>query len=192
MQSRRLLSRQALVVGSSLLITSCSGNNGQTDAESVTSGAASSSTSMGLIDDARIQNADSEPGNWLAYGRDFEEQRFSPLTQINKESVERLGLEFEVDVYTNGALEATPLMVDNTLYFTTTFSVLHAVNATTGERVWTYDPQVPRDFSRRACCGPISRGAAVYQGNVYLATLDGRLVAVSMQKPVNVSGRSIL
>ena len=181
MQSRRLLSWQALLVGSSVLITSCSGDNGQMDTEAVTSGTASRSTSIGLIDDARIQNTDSEPGSWLSYGRDFEEQRFSPLTQINKGSVERLGLEFEFDLYTNGALEATPLMVDNTLYFTTTFSVLHAVNATTGERVWTYDPQVPRDFNRRACCGPISRGAAVYEGNVYLATLDGRLVAVNAE-----------
>ena len=181
MQSRRLLSWQALLVGSSLLIASCSGDDRQMDAEAVTSGTASRSASVGLIDDARIQNADTEPGSWLSYGRDFEEQRFSPLTQINKESVGRLGLEFEFDLYTNGALEATPLMVDNTLYFTTTFSVLHAVNATTGERVWTYDPQVPRDFNRRACCGPISRGAAVYEGNVYLATLDGRLVAVNAE-----------
>ena len=98
MQSRRLLSWQALLVGSSLLIASCSGDNGQMDAETATSGTASRSTSMGLIDDARIQSADTEPGSWLSYGRDFEEQRFSPLTQINKESVGRLGLEFEFDL----------------------------------------------------------------------------------------------
>ena len=84
MQSRRLLSWQALLVGSLLLITGCSGSNGQADNEAAVSGTASSSTSIGLIDDARIQNADSESGNWLSYGREFEDHRFSPLTQVIK------------------------------------------------------------------------------------------------------------
>ena len=91
-----------------------------------------SASAIAQIDDARINNAESEPGNWLAYGRDYEEQRFSPLTQINRESVDRLGLAFELDLGSNDALEATPIVVDNTLFFTSTFSVVHAVDATTG------------------------------------------------------------
>jgi len=138
-----------------------------------------SGSDIGQIDDARINNAESEPGNWLAYGRDYEEQRFSPLTQINRETVDRLGLAFELDLGGNDALEATPIVVDNTMFFTSTFSVVHAVDAKTGVEKWRYDPMVPKDYLRRACCGPINRGVAVYQGKVYVGTLDGRLVAIN-------------
>ena len=100
------------------------------------------------------------------------------LTQINRESVDRLGLAFELDLGSNDALEATPIVVDNTMFFTSTFSIVHAVDAKTGVEKWRYDPMVPKDYRRRLCCGPINRGVAVYQGKVYVGTLDGRLVAI--------------
>ena len=103
-------------------------------------------SAIAQIDDARINNAESEPGNWLAYGRDYEEQRFSPLTQINRESVDRLGLAFELDLGSNDALEATPIVVDNTMFFTSTFSIVHAVDAKTGVEKWRYDPMVPKEY----------------------------------------------
>jgi glucose dehydrogenase len=56
---------------------------------------------LGFIDDARIKNAESEPGNWLSFGRTYEEQRHSPLTQINRESIEGLGLAWYKDMGTN-------------------------------------------------------------------------------------------
>ena len=65
---------------------------------------------LGFIDDARINNAASEPGNWLAYGRTYEEQRFSPLTQVNKDTVSGLGLAWYRDMGTNRAQEATPVI----------------------------------------------------------------------------------
>ncbi|MDC0213895.1 PQQ-dependent dehydrogenase, methanol/ethanol family, partial [Gammaproteobacteria bacterium] len=101
-------------------------------ATSASQSAAGSGSDIGQIDDARINNAASEPGNWLAYGRDYEEQRFSPLKQINRETVDRLGLAFELDLGSNDALESTPIVVDNTMFFTSTFAVVHAVDAKTG------------------------------------------------------------
>jgi len=145
-----------------------------------------SGSNIGQIDDARINNAASEPGNWLAYGRDYEEQRFSPLTQISRETVDRLGLAFSLDLGGNDALEATPIMVDNILFFTSTFSVVHAVDAKTGVEKWRYDPMVAKEYQRRACCGPINRGVAVYQGKVYVGTLDGRLVAIDAAQGTKV------
>ena len=160
-----------------VLIAACSreSTTETTQAESKSTNA----TAIGQIDDLRINNASSEPGNWLAHGLDYKEQRFSPLKQINKQTIGGLGLAFEVDLGSNDALEATPIMVDGTLFFTSTYSIVHAVDAKTGAEKWRYDPQVPKEFLRRACCGPINRGVAVYQGNVYVATLDGRLVAVN-------------
>jgi quinohemoprotein ethanol dehydrogenase len=138
-----------------------------------------SATTIAQIDDARIIDADNEPNSWLAYGRDYQEQRFSPLTDVNKDSVADLGLAWSKTLTTKFALEATPIMVDGILFFSSPFSVVHAADAKTGAEVWTYDPQVPKDFMRKACCGPVSRGVAVYKGRVYVATLDGRLVAIN-------------
>ena len=167
--------RGALILATALLGAACSPANNTNESSA---NPTSQTLPAGNIDDARINNAASEPGNWLAHGLDYREQRFSPLTQINRDTVTKLGLAYELDVGSNDALEATPIVVDNTLYFTSTYSVVHAVDAVSGEELWRYDPQVPKEFLRKACCGPINRGVSVYQGNVYVATLDGRLVAV--------------
>lgn len=133
---------------------------------------------IGLIDDARINNAASEPGNWLAHGRTYEELRFSPLTQINRENVAELGLAWYRDMGTNRAQEATPIVVDGIMFFTSAWSRVFAMKATTGEIVWTYDPKVPGEVGRRACCDVVNRGVAVYKGRVYVGSLDGRLIAL--------------
>ncbi|MEH6581275.1 MAG: PQQ-dependent dehydrogenase, methanol/ethanol family [Halioglobus sp.] len=134
--------------------------------------------SIGMIDEARINAADSEPGNWLAYGRTYEEQRFSPLEQINRESISRLGLAWAFDMRSTRALEATPIVVDNMMFVSSAWSKVHALNATTGEEIWFYDPKVPGAWARKACCDVVNRGVAVYQGRVYVASLDGRLIAL--------------
>ena len=133
---------------------------------------------IGMIDDERIINAESEPGNWLAYGRTYEEQRFSPLDAINKDTVSGLGLEWFLDMRSNRALESTPIVVDGTMFLTTAWSRVHAIDAVTGEEKWFYDPKVPGAWARKACCDVVNRGAAVYKGRVYFASLDGRLIAL--------------
>ena len=179
---------RALLVGMvvPLVLGACAPDETDRSADPGLDGRAGASTTVAQIDDARIENAAEEPGTWLAYGRDFREQRFAPLTQINRESVSDLGLEFVVDVPTAGALEATPLVVDGRMYFTSTYSVVYAVDATSGETLWVYDPQIPKDFNRRACCGPINRGVAVYEGMVYVGTLHGRLVALNAETGAEV------
>jgi quinohemoprotein ethanol dehydrogenase len=131
-----------------------------------------------FIDDERIKNAESEPGNWLSFGRTYEEQRFSPLTQVNKETVGQLGLAWYKDMNTNRALEATPIVVDDTMFLSSTWSRVYAVDARTGETKWSYDPEVPGEWARKACCDVVNRGVAVYKGRVYVGTLDGRLVSL--------------
>ena len=172
-----------------LLVIGCSQEQPAESApapEAATAAAPAPAPAIAMIDDQRIIDAESEPGNWLAYGRDFYEQRFSPLEAINKETVDGLGLAWMLDLGTNYALEATPIMVDGTLFFTSDFSKVHAVDAKSGEEKWQYDPLVPKDFVRKACCGPINRGVAVYQGKVYVGTLDGRLVAIDAAKGTKV------
>ena len=141
----------------------------------------SSSSSVGLIDDERIINAESEPGNWIAHGRTYEEQRFSPLLKINKESVSDLGLAWYKDMGTNRALEATPIVVDGIMFFTSTWSRVYAVEAKTGKTIWKFDPEVPGEWARKACCDVVNRGVAVYEGKVFFASLDGRLFSLNAE-----------
>ena len=138
-----------------------------------------SSSSVGLIDDERIINAESEPGNWIAHGRTYEEQRFSPLLKINKDSVSDLGLAWYKDMGTNRALEATPIVVDGIMFFTSTWSRVYAVEAKTGKNLWKFDPEVPGEWARKACCDIVNRGVAVYEGKVFFASLDGRLFSLN-------------
>jgi quinohemoprotein ethanol dehydrogenase len=133
---------------------------------------------IGMIDDERINAAESEPGNWLAFGRTYEEQRFSPLTQINRDNVADLKLAWYRDMGTNRAQEATPIVVDGVMFFTSAWSRVFAIDAVSGDMLWSFDPEVPGETGRRACCDVVNRGVAVYQGRVYVGSLDGRLIAL--------------
>lgn len=130
------------------------------------------------VDDARIVNADGDAANWLTHGRTYSEQRFSPLDQINYQNVSKLALAWSFDLDTRRGEEATPIVVDGVMYFSTAWSKVFAVNAATGEKLWSYDPKVPPETGINACCDVVNRGVAVWRGKVYVGTLDGRLVAL--------------
>jgi quinohemoprotein ethanol dehydrogenase len=138
------------------------------------------------VSDAQIVKAESQPGNWLTYGRTYSEQRFSPLKQIDDHNAARLGLAWYFDLDTHRGQEATPIVVDGVMYFTSAWSKVFALNAATGARLWSYDPKVPRQWGANACCDVVNRGVAVWQGKVYVGTLDGRLIALDAAtgKPV--------
>ena len=91
----------------------------------------------------RANEADGDAANWLLHGRTHFEQRFSPLDQINTESVLDLGLAWVFDFDTRRGQEATPLVVDGVMYVTSSWSKVYAIDARTGEQLWKHDPQVP-------------------------------------------------
>jgi quinohemoprotein ethanol dehydrogenase len=130
------------------------------------------------VDAARMANAASDADNWMSHGRTYAEDRFSPLTLINAENVKSLGLAWYWESDSSMGTEATPLVVDGVLYTTSTWNILHAIDAATGEELWRYDPKLPRDWIRYTCCGTANRGPALWKGRVYMGTIDGRLVAV--------------
>jgi quinohemoprotein ethanol dehydrogenase len=116
--------------------------------------------------------------NWTMDGRTYEAQRYSPLTQINERTVGKLGLAWFADLETFRGVEATPLAVDGVLYNTIPFNITTAYDAKTGRKLWTYDPQVPREWGRYACCEPVARGLAMWKRNIIIGTLDGRLISL--------------
>jgi quinohemoprotein ethanol dehydrogenase len=118
------------------------------------------------------------PGDWLSHGRSYDEQRFSPLDQIDADSVSKLGLAWYADMDTSRGQEATPIVVDGALYVTTAWSNVKAFDAKSGELIWAWDAQVDPSKGVDACCDVVNRGVAVWDGKVFVGTLDGRLVAL--------------
>ena len=95
------------------------------------------------IDDKALRQVETRPGDWLSYGRNYAETRYSPLNKINAANVKQLGLAWSYDTNTNRGLEATPIIVDGVMYTTGSWSVVFALDAKTGQQLWKYDPNVP-------------------------------------------------
>jgi len=115
---------------------------------------------------------------WPTYGLDYAETRFSRLRSISSDNVDRLGLAWSYDLESQRGVEATPLVANGVMYVTASWSVVHAIDARTGRRLWTYDPEVPRADGYRGCCDVVNRGVALYDGKVFVGSYDGRLIAL--------------
>ncbi len=135
-------------------------------------------TATAAIGDARLRAAGDDSANWLSYGRTYSEQRWSPLAEINEANVGELGLVWSMDLGTKRGVEATPIVVDGVIYASGPWSVVWAVDARSGKQIWFYDPHVPRQKGRDACCDVVNRGVAVYRGKVFVGTIEGKLVAL--------------
>lgn len=140
--------------------------------------AAPAPTSFAEVDDKRLTQAGSDSDNWLSHGRTYDEQRFSPLSQINASNVKSLGLAWSLDLDTDRGQEATPLVIDGVMYSTSAWSKVQAIDAASGKLLWQFDPEVPKETGARACCDAVNRGVAAFKGKVYVGTLDGRLIAI--------------
>jgi quinohemoprotein ethanol dehydrogenase len=132
------------------------------------------------VDDAALRNAAKTGDEWLTYGRDPGETRFSPLKQIDASNVSRLGLLWSLDLGAGGGnQEATPLERNGILYSITNWSVVFAVDARTGKQLWRWDPEVNQAaVFPRICCGVVHRGLAMYQNLIIAPIIDGRLQAL--------------
>jgi alcohol dehydrogenase (cytochrome c)/quinohemoprotein ethanol dehydrogenase len=122
--------------------------------------------------------ANPPPGDWLTYGRTYDEQRFSPLDKISDQNVGQLKLAWYADLDTDRGQEATPLESGGVLYVSTAWSMVKAYDAKTGKLLWSYDPQVPHAWNVRACCDVVNRGVALWKDKVFVGALDGRLIAL--------------
>jgi quinohemoprotein ethanol dehydrogenase len=140
------------------------------------------------VDDGVLKNTPKNGGEWLTYGQNPGETRYSPLSQIDATNVSRLGLAWSYDVGQGGGnQEATPLVWNGTLYSITNWSVVFALDARTGKERWRWDPQVNQTATFPSiCCGVVNRGVAIYQNLIIAPIIDGRLQALDAEtgKPV--------
>jgi quinohemoprotein ethanol dehydrogenase len=130
------------------------------------------------VDDAAIKANATTTKDWLSYGLDYSEMRFSKLDQVNADTVKTLGLKWSYNLESMRGVEATPIVVDGIMYVTASWSIVHAIDVRTGKRIWTFDPEVPRAIGYKGCCDVVNRGVALYKGKVYVGAYDGRLIAL--------------
>ena len=145
---------------------------------SLTAIAAAPAAGARPVDGKALLDAADNRSEWLTHGRTYDEQRFSPIEQINTGNVKNLGLAWYADLDTARGQEGTPLVIDGTIYTTTAWSEVKAYDAVSGKLRWEYDPKVPREAGVKLCCDVVNRGLAAWGDRLYLGALDGRLIAL--------------
>ena len=134
-----------------------------------------------IITDKEISD-NTNTSDWLAYGRTHNEQRYSPLDQINVKNVSQLGVEWYLNLPNDVGLVATPLVSEGILYFVGTMNIIRAVDARSGKILWKYDPKVGQAIAGRKQVGYVhNRGLSIYGDKLFLSTWDGRLIALNIK-----------
>jgi PQQ-dependent dehydrogenase (methanol/ethanol family) len=131
------------------------------------------------VSDAMMTGAASDRANWVLTGRTYDNQRYSPLTQVDATNVTSLQLVGIAQTGMTASFETTPIVVNGVMYITTpTVSnkmLISALDATNGRRIWDTTYSLG---AFQICCGPVNRGPAVGYGMVYALTLDDKLLAL--------------
>ena len=124
-----------------------------------------------------IGDSDTHPGQWLTYAGNYAGHRHSPLAQITKANVGTLRLAWVAQLrQVDRELQASPLVVGSSMYVTESREGVVALDAKTGNAIWSYRRDVPEGLS--SCCGMPNRGVAVLGRTVFVATADSYLVAL--------------
>ena len=135
------------------------------------------STPLGSpVTSERLLKASEEPENWLMYSGQYNSQRHSRLTAIDKSNVDQLEVKWVKQLETLADVETTPLVVDGVMYLTQSPSNVFALDASTGSQFWSYEHRLPEKLS--LCCGRQNRGVAILGETLFLGTLDAKLIAL--------------
>ena len=124
----------------------------------------------------RILNSQAEPQNWLTYSGNFQSHRHSLLTQVSPENVKNLQPAWAFQALSLEKFEATPLALDGVLYTVQPPNDVVAIDGASGRVFWTYTYRPSQQV--RPCCGRVNRGVAMLGDSVFLAMIDGHLVAL--------------
>lgn len=122
------------------------------------------------------QKVSSADKDWPSFGRDYTNQRLSPLTQINQQNVKDLALAWQFKSGVSASFQATPIVTNGVMYVALPYNHVVALDAKTGKELWRYNHE--RRANWKMCCGPANRGVAVSDGQVFIGTVDARLIAL--------------
>lgn len=114
--------------------------------------------------------------DWPSFGRDYTNQRMSPLTQINPQNVKNLTLAWQFKSGVSATFQATPIVINGVMVVALPYNHVVALDAKTGQELWRYKHE--RKANWKMCCGSANRGVAVSEGKVFIGTVDARLIAL--------------
>ncbi|MBU3021385.1 PQQ-dependent methanol/ethanol family dehydrogenase [Aestuariibacter sp. A3R04] len=131
-----------------------------------------------VVTDKDIQNDQATTDDVVTYGMGLKAQRYSPLTAINRDTVEEVRpvWAFSLGGEKQRGQESQPMVKDGVMYVTGSYSRVWAIDARTGEELWQYEARLPDGIM--PCCDVINRGVALYDNLVIFGTLDAKLVAL--------------
>ncbi len=127
-----------------------------------------------------LKNDHKTPGDVLTYGMGYAQNRFSPLTHINRDNVKRLVPAWSYSMADNRGQEAQPLVKDGIIYLTDHEKTV-ALDALSGRQIWKSVIEYPPETTRVVCCGIVNRGAALFDGKLYRTTLDAHVIALDVK-----------
>ena len=135
------------------------------------------------IADEALDRAVQNDNNWSMYGRTYDNQRFSPLKEIDEKNVGDLKLAWAFQVGALRSNEASPIVIDGTLYISSSSGPknVFALDAKTGVLKWRFQPEVAEDVLPVVCCDVDSRGVSFASGKILFSQLDGFLSALDAQ-----------
>ena len=122
--------------------------------------------------------------DWPSFGRDFTNQRLSPLSQINQKNVKDLALAWQYKSGVTASFQATPIVTNGVMYVALPYNHVVALDAKTGKELWRYKHE--RRAHWKMCCGPANRGVAVSDGKVFIGTVDARLIALDAKSGAKI------
>ena len=134
--------------------------------------------SPGVITDSMLLNAGKDPNNWILYGKDYAHTRYSHLDEINTETIKDLVPKWVLSFGVLDSQGSQTMAFNGNLFVSSSYNHVFRVDGRTGRTVWRYDHNLPGDVFPHLCCDVINRGPALYGTNLYVATLDGHLVAL--------------
>ena len=124
------------------------------------------------VTDAVLANPDN--ADWLMLNRTYDEQRFSPLNQINKGNVGQLRMAWSRGL-PPGTQESVPIVYRGVMYLYVPGAGIQAVDATNGDLIWEYQRNYPNTVRPQAAR---NKNIGIYEDMIYFAAPDGYLLAL--------------
>ena len=132
--------------------------------------------------DAAALNAEAAMNDWPTYHGTYKSYHYSGLDQINAGNVKNLEVAWmHFPERATRGLQSTPLALDGVLYYSGSYSRVYALDGATGKTIWAYAPELDEELVAKQTHSPYNRGIAIGQGNLYVGTVDGRLIALDLK-----------
>src|SRR5580658_3739192 len=167
---------QSLLLGSICVAALAAAGGAQAQEVKNASGSMAMTAAIAPVSQQQLSDAAKDGSNFLHTNGNYEQTRFYPNDQINRNNVGHLHPAWIFSTEVKESLETSPIIVNGVMYVTTSYSHVYALDAKTGAEIWHFKPKLGPVTT--FCCGPNNRGVAVYDDKVYVGTLDAKLVAL--------------